>query len=96
MRSRLSRRDVEAFAAAVDGRAPHTRDAVGASRVREYVDIVDAVRATSVQTTQREFVVDLRAQLMAAAVEELSGLEEQPAPEADRPRHRRRAPAPLR
>ncbi|MGH3485995.1 MAG: DUF5667 domain-containing protein [Nocardioidaceae bacterium] len=96
MRSRLSRRDVEAFAAAVDGRAPHTRDAVGASRVREYVDIVDAVRATSVQTTQREFVIDLRAQLMAAAVEELSGLEEQPAPEADRPRHRRRAPAPLR
>jgi Domain of unknown function (DUF5667) len=95
MRSRLSRRDVEAFAAAVDGRAPRGRDAAGAERVREYVDIVDAVRATSLQTTQREFVVDLRAQLMAAAVEELSGLDEQSAPDAAGPR-RRRAPAPLR
>lgn len=95
MRSRLSRRDVEAFAAAVDGRAPRKRDAAGAERVREYVDIVDAVRATSVQTTQREFVVDLRAQLMAAAVDELSGLDDQPAPDTARQR-RRRTPAPVR
>jgi Domain of unknown function (DUF5667) len=95
MRSRLSRRDVEAFAAAVDGRAPRKRDAAGAERVRKYVDIVDAVRATSVQTTQREFVVDLRAQLMAAAVDELSGLDDQPAPDTARQR-RRRTPAPVR
>jgi hypothetical protein len=96
MRSRLSRRDVEAFAAAVDGRAPRSRDTAGAARVREYVDIVDAVRATSVQTTQREFVIDLRARLMAAAVEELSGLDEQPTPDTAEPGHRRRPSAPLR
>jgi Domain of unknown function (DUF5667) len=93
MRSRLSRRDVEAFAAAVDGRAPRKRDAAGAERVRENVDLVDAVRATSVQTAHQEFVADLRAQLMAAAVDELSGLDEQPAPEAPGPRDNRRAPA---
>ena len=95
MRSRLSRRDADVFAAAVDGRAPEARDAERADRLHDLVDVATLVRETSGRpTAQRDFVADLRSQLMAAAADELSGLEEAPEPEAEPTRHR--APAQIR
>src|SRR5262245_59862357 len=94
MRSRLSRRDVEAFAAAVDGHAPSGRDAGATERVRELVDVAHRVRQTSVPTARPEFVADLRAQLMVAAADELPGLDGPTLREPDQPRHR--APSQLR
>jgi uncharacterized protein DUF5667 len=91
MRSRLSRRDVEAFAAAVDGIAPSGRDADASERVRELVDIAVRIRETPVQTARPEFVADLRTQLMVAAADELPSPDESAAPEPVAPRHR--APA---
>lgn len=72
MRSRLSRRDAEAFAAAVDGRVQGGPEPVFTDRLRELVDVADLVRESSASTARRDFVVDLRAELMAAAADELS------------------------
>jgi Domain of unknown function (DUF5667) len=71
MRSRLSRRDVEDFAAAVDGRATAGRHGPAYDRIREFVDVAEFVRASSRPTARRDFVADLRAELMTAAVDEL-------------------------
>ena len=95
MRSRLSRRDVEAFAAAVDGNPPSGRAADPSERVRELVDIAARVREMPVRTARPEFVADLRSQLMAAAADELPSAAESAAPEtAAAPHHR--APAQVR
>jgi Domain of unknown function (DUF5667) len=88
MRSRLSRRDVEAFAAAVDGHAPSGRDAGANERVRAFVDVVDRVRETPVPTARPDFVADLRSQLMVAAVDELPRPDEAAQQESTGPRHR--------
>jgi hypothetical protein len=73
MRSRPSRRDVELFADAVDGRAPARRHAPTSDRMRELVDVAELVRETSgPPTASRDFVADLRASLMAEAAEELA------------------------
>ena len=89
MRSRLSRRDADVFAAAVDGHAPEAADAARAERLHELVDVATLVRETCGRpTAQRDFVADLRSQLMAAAADELAGLDETPEPEADEVRHR--------
>jgi Domain of unknown function (DUF5667) len=72
MRSRLSRRDAEAFAAALDGRAPG-RHKPDANQLQELVDVADFVRATTTApTANRDFVAGLRAELMSAATEELA------------------------
>lgn len=95
MRSRLSRRDADVFAAAVDGHAPEAADAARAERLHELVDVATLVRETCGRpTAQRDFVADLRSQLMAAAADELAGLDETPEPEADEARHG--APAQVR
>ncbi|HEU0285392.1 MAG TPA: DUF5667 domain-containing protein [Nocardioidaceae bacterium] len=95
MRSRLSRRDADVFAAALDGRAPEAADAARAERLHELVDVATLVRETCGRpTAQRDFVADLRSQLMAAAADELAGLDETPEPEADEARHG--APAQVR
>src|SRR5262245_32935664 len=88
MRSRLSRRDVEAFAAAVDGHAPSGGDAGANERIREFVDIADRVRETSVPTARPDFVADLRAQLMVAAADELPHPDEANEQDANGPRNR--------
>ena len=98
MRSRLSRRDVEVFAAAVDGRAMAGRHGPASKRLQEYVDITEIVRDTSAPTADREFVADLRAQLMSAAVDELHSAPAPQPPRRDRelvvaPRLRRRLTA---
>jgi hypothetical protein len=94
MRSRLSRRDVEAFAAAVDGTPSSGRDADASERVRELVDIAARVRETSVQPARPEFVAALRTQLMAAAADELPSVDESAPQNAVVRRHR--APAQVR
>jgi hypothetical protein len=94
MRSRLSRREVEAFAAAVDGNAPGARDAGAHERVRELVGLATRVRETSVQTARPEFVADLRTQLMEAAADELPSVDESAPRESTGPHHR--APSQLR
>jgi Domain of unknown function (DUF5667) len=71
MRSRLSRRDVELFADAVDGRATGERHRPAYERVRNYVDLADLVRESAGSTARPDFVSDLRAELMAAAADEL-------------------------
>ncbi|HYJ70569.1 MAG TPA: DUF5667 domain-containing protein [Nocardioidaceae bacterium] len=96
MRSRLSRRDVEFFADAVDGRTPARRHSRTSDRLSEYVEVAEFVRETSVETASRDFVADLRAELMATAADELTSTE--PVPRGDRvavegPRLRRRLAA---
>ena len=94
MRSRLSRRDVEAFAAVVDGHAPSGRNTGASERVRELAQIADRVRETSVPTARPDFVADLRAQLMAAAADELPHPDEAVRQDSTEPRHR--APSQVR
>jgi Domain of unknown function (DUF5667) len=91
MRSRLSRRDVEDFAAAVDGRATAGRHGPAYDRIQEFVDVAEFVRESSGPTARRDFVADLRAELMTAAVDELK-----PAPTGSRRERATRETARLR
>lgn len=96
MRPRLSRRNAEAFARAVDGRVQRRAGPPFDDHLRELVDVAGFIRASSAPTARRDFVTGLRAELMAAAQEELS--ESTVAPSRDRlvvspPRLRRRLTA---
>jgi Domain of unknown function (DUF5667) len=83
MRSRPSRRDVESFADAVDGRAADGRHGPAYERVRDYVELADLVRESAASTARPDFVADLRAELMTAAADELRPADDlKSAPEA--------------